>query len=554
MITNRLTEGLTRLPGHDKSLLKGFTAMAVLALALGLIYGTLTAFGRAGFIRFEPAVAYQMLTLHGVTIFFYWLYFVQAGLVLVLVAAYTEGAERVAWAPAAWLGFVAMIAGFVLSELIPIIGPIMLYNADPQLIQGETTNAGFFYLGYILLSVGLFLVGASAVATALEPKFSGKIDTWSSVTFAAVGWAGLLMVTALAAVNAFLPAMLWAWGLGPAVSNYTMGWHVLFHNVHYLPLLATVVMWYVLVEVMAGVKSIFGERFSKIVFSLYLIFVPPTSLYHMFLEPNLAEAVRVIGSLLSLFIGVPTVLVFLIIIVSLEVHARANGGRGLFGWIRMLPWDNPAMAAVGMAVVNLAIGGVFSFVLIQERVAPLLSGTFFVPAYFHFLTLGTVTLTFIAALMYVIPAITGHPLWRPSVLIKAAYVTTFGLMIFGSAGLIAGYLGVPRRLFDVAYEGAAPAVWGTLMTFVGIGATVMAAALAVYVYGLARTLIGRVEAVGPEITRLPVVSWAGTVIGRQSAWVGPLSVVVLIGAMYAFTAVAFEVMQSLPIVASGGGH
>ncbi len=553
MTESKLVARLKRLSDGDKRLLNGFIVMAVLTLALGLVFGAMTAFARAGFINLDPLTAYQMLTLHGVTIFFYWLYFVQAGLVLVLATVYTEGAERVTLRPFAWLGFALMVAGFVFSELAPALGAILLYDGQPHLIEVDPVLAGFFYLGYILLGVGLFLVAISSIATALEPKFAGKIETWSSVAFASVAWAGLLMVSAVAAINAFLPAMLWTFGLGPPVTGYTMGWNVLFHNVHYLPLMATVVVWYVLVEVMTGVTSIFGERFSKIVFTLYLVFVPPTSLYHMFLEPDLAESVKVIGSLLSLFMGLPTVLVFLVIVVSIEVHARANGGRGLFGWIRMLPWDNPAMAAIGMAVVNLALGGVFSYVLIQERVAPLLSDTFLVPGYFHFLTLGTVSLTFIAILTYVIPPLTGHALWRPAVLVKAPYIITFGLLIFGAAGIIAGHLGVPRRVFDVSYEGSAPAFWETLMTGVGVGSVFMTAGLAIYVYGLIRTLVGPVGATDAETTELPMVSWSGAVIGRQSAWVGPLSVIVLIGAMFAFTVVAFEVMENLPVVTTGGG-
>ena len=359
------------------------------------------------------------------------------------------------------------------------------------------------------------------------------------------------MVTAMAALNAFLPSMLWAFGLRAADPHFIVDWSILFHNVHYLPLMATVVIWYVLVEVLAGVKSIFGQQFSKVVFSTYLIFVPPTSLYHMFLEPNMSEVVKVAGSLLSLFISVPTVLVFLIIVASLEATARARGARGLFGWIRMLPWSNPSMAAMGMAVVNLALGGVFSFVLIQDKIAPLLSDTFFVPGYFHFLTLGTVTLTFIAILMYVIPGLTGRALWRPELLSKLPYLTTFGLLIFGGAGITAGYMGVPRRVFDVNYEGAAPAMWGSLMTFVGIGAGFMALALAVYVYGLARTLIGQAREVGSDAVMPSTVSWNGTVVGRQRAWFGPLSILVLVGAMYAFTALAFEIMEGLSVGGQG---
>jgi cytochrome c oxidase subunit 1 len=471
---------------------------------------------------------------------------------MILVTVYTDGAERLAWRPAAWTGLAFMVAGFAFSELMPALGAIVLYDGNPELVQFEPIKAGFFYLGYILLAVGLFLVALASIATALRPKFAGKIDSWSAISFAAVAWAGLLMVSAVAAINAFLPAMLWTFGLGPPVPDYAMGWNILFHNVHYLPLMATVVIWYVLVEVLAGVKSIFGQRFSKIVFASYLIFVPPTSLYHMFLEPNLADTVKVVGSLLSLFIGVPTVLVFLIIVVSLEAHARARGGRGLFGWLRLLPWHNPAMAAVGMAVVNLALGGAFSFVLIQEQLAPLLSDTFFVPAYFHFLTLGTVTLTFIAAMLYVVPGLTGHRLWRASLLAKLPYVITFGLVIFGFAGLMAGYMGVPRRVFDVAYEGNAPALWGYLMVVVGVGAVFMAVGLAGYVYGLARMLFGQVGGSGAAAAALPVVSWGGTVIARQAAWVGPLSVLILVGAMYVFTILGFELMQRLPLAAAGG--
>jgi len=34
---------------------------------------------------------------------------------------------------------------------------------------------------------------------------------------------------------------------------------------------------------------------------------------------------------------------------------------------------------------------------------------------------------------------------------------------------------------------------------------------------------------------------------------GPVSVVIIVAAMYAFTAVGFELMQTLPVAATGGG-
>ena len=47
---------------------------------------------------------------------------------------------------------------------------------------------------------------------------AGKADdggrAWSAITFGTVAWAGLVMVSAVAMLNVFLPAALWAFGLG----------------------------------------------------------------------------------------------------------------------------------------------------------------------------------------------------------------------------------------------------------------------------------------------------------------------------------------------------
>ena len=553
MAKHTLIEGLKNLPAADKLLLKLCFGTALLALALGVVFGAVTAFARAGFIELTPLNGYRLMTLHGVNIFFYWLYFAQAGLLLVLTSVYTEGASRIAWRSLAGTGLVTMLAGFISSTYAATAGLPLLYDAPPQLAETPSLEAGAFYLGYLLLGAGLFCVATAAIATALKPRLQGEIVDWPVVSFASVAWAGLLMVSAVAAVNAFLPAARWAFGFAPLPADYSTGWMILFHNMHYLPLMATVLIWYVLVEAVSGVKSIYGPRFSKIVFSIYLIFVPPTSLYHMFLEPTLAEPMRVLGSLLSLFISVPTVLVFLVIVSSLEVHARAHGARGLFGWIHELPWRNPAMAAMGMAVINLALGGSFSFVLIQEKLAALLSDTFFVPGYFHFLTVGTVTLTFLAALSYVIPGLTGRALWRPRILTLLPYLVTIGLALFGVAGIIGGYLGIPRRTLHVSYAGQAPGVWPMLMTVVGTGGAIMALALLTYLFGLLRTLLPGISQPLPQNGGLPVVDWGGIVPSREQAWVGPLAVVILVGTMALFTALAFEMIQALPLLTTGAG-
>ncbi|MBL8702604.1 MAG: cbb3-type cytochrome c oxidase subunit I [Alphaproteobacteria bacterium] len=552
MAATSLANGLRVLPAGDRALLLSMIVAALAALAAGVVFGALTALVRAGVVDVAPDTGYRMMTLHGVTVFFYWLYFAQMAVLLAFTAIHTRAAPRLALPALAWIGLALMIAGFGASQLGAWVGTPLLYDAPPELVGDERAPAAAIYLGYLLLAAGLFVLAAVTIATALAGKREGEKE-WSTLGFGAVAWAGLVGVSGVATINAFLPAALWSFGWRDMPADHSTGWHLLFHNLHYLPLMGTVLVWYALIREATGVGSIFGERFSKAIFTLYLVVVPPTSLYHMFLEPALAPIVRALGSLLSLFISLPTVAVFLVIVISLEAQARARGARGAFGWLRVLPWREPAIAAIGMAVVNLALGGALAFVLIQERLAQLLSDTFFVPGYFHFLTIGTVSLTLLAALTRMIPALTGQALAARRLLALLPYPLTAGLVLFGGAGMTAGLLGMPRRVLDAGYDGSAPAAWASLSAIIGFGASVMALCLLVYVAALAATLIPRGRTAEPGDSAAIDLAVPRRAAIRHAAWTAPLSVATLVLAMYALTILAFTVLRALPVVGSAAG-
>lgn len=546
-MTPSLRDRLGHLSAGDRRLLTALSGLALLALLGGIAGGVGVALARAGWIDLIPEAGYRLLTLHGVGIFFYWLFLVQGAILLALAAG--EGGNGLAARGLAWGGFALMLGGMALSLGAASGGTPLLYDGNPELAAHDPGRLAAFNAGYILLGLGLIALPAAGVATLLAAV--RRAGEFSAVGFALFVWAGFLMVSGFAMVYVFLPGLLWALGLGGMPANHGTNWHIVFHNMHYLPLMATVIVWYVLMQEVVGVKSVFGARFSKLVFAAYLVFVPPTSLYHMFLEPDLPGAVRIAGSLLSLFVSVPTLTAFLIIIASLEVHARARGGRGLFGWVRALPWREPAMAAAGFAVVNMGFGIVLAFVLIQAELAPLLSDTFFVPGYFHFFTVGTVSLSFLAALALILPALTGRGLALPRVARFMPHLATLGLLAFGGAGVAAGYMGLPRRVIDAGYGGEAPALWATLMGWVAAGGLVMALALVVFALSVAATLLpGRATAaaISPR--------WGGSAPPRPgaAALVGPLGVLVIVIGMYGATAAGFELMRALPVEAVGGGH
>lgn len=552
MTTISISDALLRLPRRDRTLLGALATSAILSLAFGIVLGLLTALLRTGYMAGEAQAGYRLMTGHGVSVFFYWLYFAQMALLLALAAVQNAAKPRVAFAPLAWSGLVLMLLGFAASQIGTWTGAPLLYDGSPELVGEARAAVGLFYSGYILLAVGLLLIAASAVATALAAKRADRLAAWPAIGFAVTAWSGLVMVSSLATLNTFGPAAAWVLGWGTEPASHSTGWHLLFHNLHYLPLMGTVIVWYALIEDMTGAGSIFGRRFSKAIFTLYLVFVPPTSLYHMFLDPNLSPVLRGLGSLLSLFISVPTIAVFLVIVISLEARARAAGARGLFGWLKFLPWREPAMLAIGMAVVNLALGGIFAFVLVQEKLAPLLSDTFFVPAYFHFLTIGTVTLTLLGAFSRLLPALTGRQL-RAAVLLRWLPVTmTAGLALFGAAGMTAGLNGMPRRVLDPAYDGAAPPLWTAMSPLIAAGAAIMGLSLLLYAAVLAASAIAGARAT-PERSHGTIFEPADARLAlRQSSWTAPACILVLVIAMYAATAAAFAVLRALPLAAAAG--
>ena len=133
------------------------------------------------------------------------------------------------------------------------------------------------------------------------------------------------------------------------------------------------------------------------------------------------------------------------------------------------------------------------------------------------------------------------------------WIVTGGLLLFAAAGIGAGLLGVPRRVLQIDYDGAAPPIWGWLMMVVGGGAAIMGSALLVYAYGLVRTLIGqamRDEGIAPKFTYIASSPLAIHTTGN--AWTGPVAIVMLLLGMYGATTIVFAIMKNLPVIALGG--
>ena len=91
------------------------------------------------------------------------------------------------------------------------------------------------------------------------------------------------------------------------------------------------------------------------------------------------------------------------------------------------------------------------------------------------------------------------------------------------------------------------------MILVGAGGVLFALGLGISVYGVMRSFLP--SSTHRTIVATPAPETPTLRAALFPAWTGPLSVLILVTAMYAATIGAFELMQALPVAASGAaGH
>lgn len=475
--------------GHRR-LLSAFFATAIAALGLGGAMAVILVLVRTPAISFQNSrLFYQALTAHGLLTFVYWFIFFQTGLLIVAGTVLLKG--RKLWSlRLAWAAFALMLAGLASSLIGVLSGAAVLYTAFPPLAQ-QFSGTPFIYLGFVLLAIGALLIEFDFIATILAAARDrgGGFEGWRKLvkemhiaTFAAT--AGMIMAVpgTLVSLKVNVPAFLWSMGWASMTAmDYRMTWALMFHVYHYIPAMVMIGVAYVLAEITTDAQSIYAKNVAKGLFLLYPFFVPPTFLYHLLVDPSIPANVRAIGSSLSLLVGTPSILHMFIILGMIEARMR-SAGYSPFGWLRHLPWRNPAFASMAMGMLTMGLAGVFGYQLLQEQFSPLLHGTFAVPAYIHPMAAGGASLIFMGACYYGVTLLTRRQLWGLSLARWQPYLMTLGLVVLLIVGTLAGYRGVPRRTPNITYGGAAPVAWTSLMNVAeGVGGTLMLVAGAMFI-------------------------------------------------------------------------
>jgi cytochrome c oxidase subunit 1 len=262
------------------------------------------------------------------------------------------------------------------------------------------------------------------------------------------------------------------------------------HPVVYFWLMPAYFVWYTILPKLSGGR-LFSDPLARVVFVLFLILSTPVGFHHQYLDPGIPEGFKFVAMTNTMFLLLPSLLTAFTVVASIEHGARQRGGKGLFGWLRALPWDSPAFAGAALAGLMFAAGGFSGMINAGMNINYLVHNTLWVPGHFH-LTVGTAAaLTFMAVTYWLFPQVTGKRLQFRGMALAQPYVWFLGMTLMSNAMHRAGLAGVPRRTAEPQYQNV---VFETVVGSIGemriqiaIGATLLFVALGMFLVVLTGT-------------------------------------------------------------------
>ncbi len=440
---------------HVSRVVRSLFLTAFVAFGIGAFMGVLQALHRTGIARLvDSADYYTLLTLHGVLLVIVFTIFFLAG---VFAWANTRSLDRPPVSKRfTWFWVATMSVGTAMAGIAILAGliPSTDISADVLFTFYAPLQAHpIFYIGLAVFIIGTWLAGIDWFRQYLAWRRENAGERIPLQSFMVLTtmlmWFIATMGVAVEVVVFLIP---WSLGIMPAPNpllTRTLFWFF-GHPVVYFWLMPAYLLWYTVLPKIAGGR-LFSDPLARVVFVLFLLLSTPVGIHHQYVDPGIAEGFKFIAMTNTMFLLLPSLLTAFTVVASIEHGARQRGGTGYFGWLKALPWRDPAFTGMALAGLMFAAGGFSGMINAGMNINYLVHNTIWVPGHFH-LTVGTaVALTFMAASYWLVPRITGRKLYsRPIGLFQV--VLWFIGMVFMSAAMHRGGLaGIPRRTAEPQY-------------------------------------------------------------------------------------------------------
>jgi cytochrome c oxidase subunit I len=443
----------------------------------------------------DSATYYASVTLHGTAMAYVVTTFFAMGFGYAVAA--TSLGRPLRGMTAAWIGFAICLIGTLMAVAAILSGKAsVLYTFYPPLLGSVWYYGGAFLLvGGSMIWVVLMILNMR-IWKRDNPGLPVPLPMFA-MTATAMLWAWSASGVLIELVGILLPRAFGWTDLMDAALARTL-FSVTLHAIVYFWLMPAYIAFYTLLPQVAGGR-LYSDTMGRLTFVMFLLFSLPVGMHHLLMDPEHGSGFKFLQSALTFLVALPTLLTVFSICASLEIAGRVRGGRGLFGWVRALPWHEPMVLAVGLSLVMLGLGGFGGLINMSFAMNSMIHNTSWVTAHFHLIFGGAVLIMYFAIAYEMWPRITGRALASKGLARLQLWLWFWGMLITTLPWHVTGLMGQPRRVATFDYTDPLIAPMAPLVIISVIGGLILLVAAVLLIVILVRSHFS--EKVGEEPIR-----------------------------------------------------
>jgi len=451
--------------------------MAFGGFGLALLLGAWQMFIRsplAGWIG-NPEWYYRSVTAHGTIMGYVFPTLIAMGFGYAITE--TSLKAPIAGVRWAWAGIALILIGSIMA-MIPVSAGLasVLYTFYPPMIGNP-----FYYIGVVLVVVGSWIWVALMSINLIRWKRANPGKPVPLAMYANVAGSYLWGWTAVgAALELILQIIPVAVGLRSTIdaglARIFFSWTL--HAIVYFWLIPTYIAYYTIVPRAIGGK-LYSDSMARISFVLFLVVAMPIGIHHTFADPMVGAGFKFVHSVFTAIVALPTLLTVFTICASVEIASRLRGGRGPFGWLVALPWNNPTMLAVTFSFIMLGFGGAGGLINMSYQLDASIHNTQWITGHFHLIFGGAIVIMYFVIAYDLWPHLTGRNLANLSLMRLQLWLWFIGMIVTTFPWHYVGILGMPRRMayYDYTHPAIADQALPVILSATGGLIIVVSAAL-----------------------------------------------------------------------------
>ena len=413
----------------------------------------------------DPELYYRSVTAHGTTMAYVFPTLVAMGFgYFVTEQSLKRPMVGLHWA---WLGWVLAVLGTI-AAIVPVaLGRAsVLYTFYPPMVG----NA-FYYIGVVVIVVGSWIWVALMSVNLYRWKRDNPGAHVPFPMFATVagsllgGWTAV--GAALEILFQIIPVALgWRNTIDPGLARILFSWTL--HAIVYFWLIPSYIAYYTIVPRAIGGR-LFSDTMGRISFALFLVVAMPIGIHHTFEDPQVGAGFKYLHSVFTALVTVPTLLTVFTICASVEIAGRLRGGKGVFGWLKALPWRNPAMLGIALSFVMLGFGGAGGIINMSYQLDATIHNTQWITGHFHLIFAGAIVIMYFVIAYDTWPHLTGRVLDCFGLMRAQLWLWCIGMIVLTFPWHWVGILGMPRRMafYDYTNPQIAAEAMPVIMSVIG---------------------------------------------------------------------------------------